>query len=75
MSPVVAGALDQTDGSASVPPNVEFFIDDLEADWTFVNPFDFIYLRCLNGSIRNWPKLINQAYESVIRHSPVYLPD
>ncbi|KAK4208054.1 S-adenosyl-L-methionine-dependent methyltransferase [Rhypophila decipiens] len=44
-----------------VPPNVEFFIDDLEADWTFIRPFDFIYCRMLTGSIRDWPKLFGQA--------------
>ncbi|KAK4156297.1 Phosphoethanolamine N-methyltransferase [Chaetomidium leptoderma] len=47
---------------AFVPPNVEFFVDDLEAEWTFVNPFDFIYMRMMTGSIRDWPKLIGQAY-------------
>lgn len=47
----------------SVPPNTEFFIDDLESDWTFVNPFDFIYVRMLTGSIRDWPKLVGQAFQ------------
>lgn len=47
----------------SVPPNVEFFIDDLESDWTFVNPFDLIYMRMMTGSIRDWPKIIGQAYQ------------
>ncbi|KAM7185791.1 S-adenosyl-L-methionine-dependent methyltransferase [Naviculisporaceae sp. PSN 640] len=46
-----------------VPPNVEFFIDDLEADWTFVRPFDFIYFRMMTGSIRNWPRLFEQSYQ------------
>jgi hypothetical protein len=46
-----------------VPPNVEFFIDDLELDWTFVNPFDFVYMRMMTGSIKNWPRLFSQTYE------------
>lgn len=50
------------DPVASVPPNVEFFVDDLEAEWTFTKPFDFIYMRMLSGSIRDWPKLLGQAF-------------
>ena len=49
--------------SPSVPPNVEFFVDDLEAEWTFVRPFDFIYARMLSGSIKDWPKLLSQAFQ------------
>ncbi|KXX79869.1 Phosphoethanolamine N-methyltransferase 1 [Madurella mycetomatis] len=45
-----------------VPPNVEFFVDDLESEWSFSNKFDFIYLRFLTGSIKNWPRLFEQAY-------------
>ena len=48
---------------ASVPPNAEFFVDDLENDWAFVTKFDFIYARMLTGSIKNWPRLIAQAYQ------------
>ncbi|KAK0725572.1 S-adenosyl-L-methionine-dependent methyltransferase [Lasiosphaeris hirsuta] len=46
-----------------VPPNVEFFIDDLEADWTFVKPFDFIYFRMMAGSLKDWPRLFRQSFE------------
>lgn len=45
-----------------VPPNVEFFVDDLESDWTYSTPFDFIYMRLLTGSILDWPKLFGQAF-------------
>ncbi|KAK3385223.1 S-adenosyl-L-methionine-dependent methyltransferase [Podospora didyma] len=45
-----------------VPPNVEFLVDDLEAEWTYGRPFDFIYMRMLCGSIKDWPKLFNQAF-------------
>ncbi len=61
----------QTDRAApSVAPNVEFFIDDLEADWNYHTRFDLIYGRLLTGSIRNWPKLIAQAFEYDDRHDP-----
>lgn len=51
---------------SSVPPNVEFFVDDLEEDWTYQTHFDFIYMRLLTGSILNWPKLFGQAFQYVL---------
>ncbi|KAK4452012.1 Phosphoethanolamine N-methyltransferase [Podospora aff. communis PSN243] len=48
-----------------IPPNLEFFVDDLESDWTFVQPFDFIYCRLLTGSILDWPKLFGQAFANL----------
>ncbi|KAF4982962.1 hypothetical protein FZEAL_1532 [Fusarium zealandicum] len=44
-----------------VPPNAIFMVDDLEEGWTFKHPFDFIYLRFLVGSLRDWDKLLDQA--------------
>ena len=47
-----------------VPPNCHFFVDDMESEWIFEkNSFDFIHLRCLMGSISDWPALYRQAYE------------
>ncbi len=51
------------DQTFSTPPNVEFFVDDLEEEWTFNTPFDFIYMRLLTGSIKDWPKLFRNAYQ------------
>ena len=46
-----------------VPPNVEFVVDDIEDEWAYEhNPFDFIHARYLAGSIRDWPRLMKQAY-------------
>ncbi|KAG0648618.1 Velvet complex subunit LAE1 [Hyphodiscus hymeniophilus] len=46
-----------------VPPNVKFEIDDAQLDWTWnENYFDFIHIRCLMGSIKDWPRLYNQAF-------------
>lgn len=47
-----------------VPPNVHFYIDDVEADWTYAEheAFDFIHARFLAGAIANWPKLVQQCY-------------
>jgi len=48
-----------------VPPNLKFEIDDCEEDWTFPlsKPFDFIKMRAMGGSIANWPRLLQQAYD------------
>ena len=48
-----------------VPPNVRFEVDDLEDDWTFSYPFDYIHSRYMAGSIKDWPRLMKQCFESV----------
>lgn len=48
-----------------VPPNVQFFIDDAESEWTFQHKFDYIHVRGLAGSIQDWPRLIAQAHKSL----------
>ena len=51
-----------------VPANVKFEIDDMELEWTFPdNQFDFIHMRSLSGSIKDWDHLLSQAYEWVPR--------
>lgn len=46
-----------------VPPNVKFVVDDIEEDWQYgTNPFDFVHSRNLAGSIRDWPRLVQQAF-------------
>ena len=47
----------------SVPPNLTFYLDDLEDEWTFSTKFDFIYARMLTGSLRDWPKFMGQSFE------------
>ena len=38
-------------------------IDDCEQEWTFDdNSLDFVHLRLLNGSIKDWDALFKQAY-------------
>ena len=46
----------------STPPNVHFEIDDVEDQWTFSQPFDYIHCRYMMGSIRDWPGLVNQCF-------------
>ncbi|CAG9947092.1 unnamed protein product [Clonostachys rosea f. rosea IK726] len=46
-----------------VPPNVEFQVDDLEDDWTFSEPFDYIYTRFMTVSFANWPRFFEQSMQ------------
>ncbi|KKY19627.1 putative methyltransferase domain-containing protein [Diplodia seriata] len=46
-----------------VPPNVRFLIDDIESDWVYGAPFDLIHLRAMAPAIRNWSKLLADAYD------------
>ncbi|GAM33557.1 hypothetical protein TCE0_011r00535 [Talaromyces pinophilus] len=45
-----------------VPPNVQFEVDDVEAEWPERPPFDLIHSRYMCGSISDWPRLFEQAY-------------
>jgi trans-aconitate methyltransferase len=51
----------------SVPPNVEFYIDDVESEWveteTSDGGYDFIHGHCMAGSIKDWPQLYRQAIQ------------
>ena len=52
---------------AWVPPNCQFVIDDVEAEWTHpTDYFDFVHIRCLMGSISRWPALYRQAYNHLV---------
>jgi hypothetical protein len=45
-----------------VPPNVKFFVDDAEAEWVYEpNSLDFIHLRHMSITIKDWPRLLGQA--------------
>ncbi|KAH8692097.1 S-adenosyl-L-methionine-dependent methyltransferase [Talaromyces proteolyticus] len=48
-----------------VPPNLSFLVDDLENQWAFSHKFEFIYSRMMTGSIANWPRLFEQAFENL----------
>ncbi|KAK1994033.1 methyltransferase domain-containing protein [Colletotrichum falcatum] len=48
-----------------VPPNVRFHVDDVEEDWTFSRPFDYIHSRMMTGSIRDWRRYAKQCYDNL----------
>ncbi|KAF4829748.1 Secondary metabolism regulator LAE1 [Colletotrichum tropicale] len=46
-----------------VPPNVNFIVDDAEAEWLYPeNSIDYIHLRHMASAIKNWPKLLKEAH-------------
>ncbi|KAH8729919.1 S-adenosyl-L-methionine-dependent methyltransferase [Ilyonectria robusta] len=48
-----------------VPPNVEFFVDDIEETWTYSNKFDYIHSRMMTSSIASWPDYLRQMFENL----------
>ncbi|EED23912.1 conserved hypothetical protein [Talaromyces stipitatus ATCC 10500] len=49
-----------------VPPNLRFEIDDAESEWHFHEEnikFDYIHIRSMAGSIADWPRLLQRAYD------------
>ncbi|KAF4634763.1 hypothetical protein G7Y89_g3338 [Cudoniella acicularis] len=49
-----------------VPPNVKFMVDDAESPWLHPpNTFDFVHCRHMASSIKNWPKLLGEAYKKM----------
>ncbi|KAK0381563.1 TAM domain methyltransferase [Colletotrichum limetticola] len=48
-----------------VPPNVKFEVDDLEEDWTYTQPFDYIHSRFMSAAIDDWDKYIKQCYDNL----------
>ncbi|KAL0941650.1 methyltransferase domain-containing protein [Colletotrichum truncatum] len=48
-----------------VSPNVKFEIDDVEEDWTYSRPFDYIHSRLMTGSISDWRLYLRRCYENL----------
>ncbi|KAF5599123.1 methyltransferase [Fusarium pseudocircinatum] len=48
-----------------VPPNLEFHIDDCTQPWTFApDSIDFVHMRYLFGSIKDWSALFKEAFRA-----------
>ncbi|EHK39611.1 hypothetical protein TRIATDRAFT_231677 [Trichoderma atroviride IMI 206040] len=49
-----------------VPPNVSFMVDDAEAEWLIPpQSLDYIHIRHMTSSIRDWPTLLSRAYRAL----------
>ena len=49
----------------SIPPNVEFQVDDVEDEWTYSKPFDYIHSRAMNGAVIDWATFFKRAYANL----------
>ncbi|GKT54373.1 TAM domain methyltransferase [Colletotrichum tofieldiae] len=48
------------------PIQPDFFeLDDVEKEWTWKEPFDFIFFRNMIASFKSWPDMIAKAYENL----------
>jgi len=47
-------------------PNVKFEIDDITQPWTWEsNSMDFIHVRTMGGSIKDWPGFLQECYKAL----------
>ncbi|WYZ44745.1 hypothetical protein EsH8_VIII_000061 [Colletotrichum jinshuiense] len=45
--------------------NVKFEIDDIDEDWTYSQPFDYIHSRMMTSSIANWREYLQKCYDNL----------
>ncbi|KAK0725165.1 S-adenosyl-L-methionine-dependent methyltransferase [Lasiosphaeris hirsuta] len=46
-----------------VPPNLTFELDDISSTWIYAdNTFDYIHIRYMTGSIKDWVAIYREAY-------------
>ncbi|ENH73035.1 hypothetical protein FOC1_g10009770 [Fusarium oxysporum f. sp. cubense race 1] len=48
-----------------IPPNVTFEIDDIEDEWTYSKPFDYIHSRFMTSCISDWKKYLTQCFQNL----------
>jgi SAM-dependent methyltransferase len=47
-----------------IPPNLRFLVDDAESEWSHGRSrFDYVHARHVCMAIKDWPRLLEQAYE------------
>ncbi|RDW81933.1 hypothetical protein BP6252_03045 [Coleophoma cylindrospora] len=47
------------------PPNVHFLVDDVEQEWADLQPYDYIHVRYMAASIKDWPSLVKQCFDNL----------
>ncbi|KAK7429436.1 hypothetical protein QQZ08_004028 [Neonectria magnoliae] len=48
-----------------VPPNCKFEIDDLEKEWTWKIPFDYVFSRMMTGSFASPEAMTKKVFENL----------
>ncbi|KAI8208319.1 Secondary metabolism regulator LAE1 [Colletotrichum sp. SAR 10_65] len=51
--------------TALVPPNVKFEVDDIEDEWTYSRPFDYIHSRLMTSSLSDWPVFLRRCFDNL----------
>jgi SAM-dependent methyltransferase len=54
-----------------VPPNLTFEVDDCCDEWMYREPFDYIHVRGLYGSVADWDRFYQQALKYAVADSGV----
>ncbi|OLN87588.1 Trans-aconitate 2-methyltransferase 10 [Colletotrichum chlorophyti] len=47
------------------PPNVRFEVDDLEEDWNYSRPFDYIHSRMMTSSVGDWNVYVKKCFDNL----------
>ncbi|KAK1973061.1 S-adenosyl-L-methionine-dependent methyltransferase [Colletotrichum sublineola] len=50
----------------ATPPNVVFEVDDLEEEWTYSRPFDYIHSRFMTSSVSDWKVYLQKCYDNLV---------
>ncbi|KAH7237855.1 hypothetical protein NCS52_01566400 [Fusarium sp. LHS14.1] len=48
-----------------VPPNLKFEIDDVDEDWTYSLPFNYIHSRMMNASVKSWLEYLRKMFKNL----------
>ncbi|CVL08133.1 related to methyltransferase [Fusarium mangiferae] len=58
-----------------VPPNVRFIIDDIDEEWDYPEPFNYIHSRMMNFSVKDWRVYMSKIYQNLVPGGYVELQD
>ncbi|KAK1986409.1 methyltransferase domain-containing protein [Colletotrichum cereale] len=50
----------------AAPPNVNFEVDDLEEEWLYSQPFDYIHSRFMTASVNDWKVYLQKCYDNLV---------
>lgn len=42
---------------------MQFLIDDIDEEWDYSQPFNYIYSRIINFSVTNWPEYLRKIFK------------
>ncbi|KAF6810339.1 methyltransferase domain-containing protein [Colletotrichum sojae] len=48
-----------------VAPNLRFEVDDIEEEWTYSQPFDYIHSRHMTSSLADWKEYITNCFNNL----------